>query len=521
MNIPPRLVPAALLAALILCASALHADVKLPPVFSDHMVLQRDLPAPIWGTAAPEEEITVTIAGQSKTAKADAKGLWRVKLDPLKVGPALTLIVKGKNTLTIKDVLVGEVWLGSGQSNMDGRAGGYSKSDDGLTKILASGPYPKIRHLSSRNNSWQEATPQTMPSFGALLLPFGLRLQQELDVPVGLLLGAVGGTPSGYWLSEEMFHADAACKTVVEKFAATYQPEPLQKKYVTDLAAWEKAVAVAKLEKKNAPRKPSPPGKPGETTGGKIGNLFESHIRSFVGYGIRGVLWDQGESGTAITGVDQYTLMGALIRGWRKDWGQGDFPFLYVQKPSGGGPAWDPENPVTKQANKFAALPAQVPGNADGSYRELHIRILRYPQTAMVTSSDLGSGVHPTNKSGYGERAASVALGVAYGKKVEYYGPLYESHQVDGGKIRIRFTHVGQGLAFKHGDKLQGFAIAGEERKFHWATAVIEGDTVLVSSDQVAKPVAARYAWASQHPWANLFNKDGLPAQTFRTDDWK
>ena len=520
MNIPSRLASATLLAIFTLYPPALRADVKLPPVFSDHMVLQRDVAAPVWGTAAPEEEVTVSIAGQTKSTKADAKGLWRVKLDPLKVGPALTLTVKGKNTIALKDVLVGEVWLGSGQSNMAGTAGGYAKADEGLQKILAGGPYPKIRHISSRG-SWQEATPQTMASFGAILLPFGLKLQQELDVPIGLMLGAVGGTPSGYWLTDEMFQGDAACKALVAKAAAVYQPEAAQKKYEADLVAWEKASAAAKAEKKNAPRKPAPPAKPGETSGAKIGHLYEAHIRGFVGYAMRGVLWDQGESGTAISGVDQYTLMGALIRGWRKDWAQGEFPFLYVQKPSGGGPAWDPADPVTKQANQYAAAPPNVPAAGDGSYRELHIRILRYPQTAMVTASDLGSGVHPTNKSGYGERAARVALGVAYGKKVEFYGPLYESHQIDGAKIRIRFTHVGQGLAFKHGEKLQGFAVAGEDKKFHWATATIDGDTVVVTSDLVTKPVAVRYAWASVHPWANLFNKDGLPAQTFRTDDWK
>ena len=521
MNLHSPFSAAALLAAFSLCVPALRADVKLPPVFSSHMVLQREVTAPVWGSAAPDEEVTVSIAGQTKTTKADAKGLWRVKLDPLRVGPALTLTVKGKNTLTLTDVLVGEVWLGSGQSNMDGRAGGYAKGDEGLTKILAGGPYPKIRHINGRSGVWQEATPQTMAGFGAILLPFGLKLQQELDVPVGLMLGAVGGTPSGYWLTDEMFNADAPCKELFAKLTAVYQPEVAQKKYEADLLAWAKAVEAAKAEKKNAPAKPKPSAKPGETTGGKIGNLYEANIRGFVGYAIRGVLWDQGESGTAISGVDQYTLMGALIRGWRKDWAQGEFPFLYVQKPSGGGPAWDPADPVTKQANQYAAAPPNVPAAGDGSYRELHIRILRYPQTAMVTASDLGSGVHPTNKSGYGERAARVALGVAYGKKVEFYGPLYESHQIDGAKIRIRFTHVGQGLAFKHGEKLQGFAVAGEDKKFHWATATIDGDTVVVTSDLVTKPVAVRYAWASVHPWANLFNKDGLPAQTFRTDDWK
>jgi sialate O-acetylesterase len=239
-----------------------------------------------------------------------------------------------------------------------------------------------------------------------------------------------------------------------------------------------------------------------------------------IPFGIRGVLWDQGESGTAVFGVDQYTLMGALIRGWRKEWGQGDFPFLYVQKPSGEGCAWDPEDPVTNKANKFAPLPAAVPATASGVYRETHVRIAQYPGTAMVISTDLGSGIHPTNKSGYGSRAARVALGMVYGRKIEYYGPVYASHKVEGNKVRVSFTHVGAGLAFKHGDKLQGFAVAGEDKVFHWADAVIDGDTVVVTSDKVAKPVAVRYAWADKHPWANLFNKDGLPAQTFRTDGW-
>lgn len=503
---------------LLALATAARADVKLPPVFSDHMVFQRDIAAPVWGTASPGEEISVAIAGQTKTAKADAQGKWRVKLDPLKVGDPLTLTVKGKNTLTLRDVLVGEVWVGSGQSNMDGRVSGYAKGDEVLAE-LAKKSFPQIRHIN-RGGTWQVATPQASGGFGALLYPFGVRLHEELKVPVGLMLGAVGGTPSGYWLSEEMYQADAACKEVAAQFAKTYPLEALQKKYPQDIAAWEKAVEAAKKDGKKAPNKPAPPGKPGETTtGAKIGHLFESHIRGYVGYGIRGVLWDQGESGTAVVGVDQYTLMGALIKGWRKDWAQGEFPFLYIQKPSGNGCAWDTENPVTKNASKFAALPAAVP--TDGAYRELHLRIQRHPHTALVTASDLGSGVHPTNKSGYGARASQVALGMVYGQKVETQGPLYASHTMEGGKVRLKFTHVGKGLAARHSEKLQGFAIAGEDKKFVWADAVIEGDTIVVSSDKVAKPAAVRYAWASAHPWANLFNQDGLPAQTFRTDDWK
>ena len=505
-------------ALLLTAAFVARAEVKLPPVFSDHMVLQREIAAPVWGTASPGEEITVSIAGQSKSTKADDAGKWRVKLDPLKVGDPLTLTVKGKNTVTINDVLVGEVWVGSGQSNMDGRVNGYAKNDEVLAELAAKS-FPQIRHINSRG-TWQVATPQASGGFGALLYPFGIRLHEELKVPVGMMLGAVGGTPSGYWLSEEMYARDAACKTVADEFAKTYPLENLQKKYSDEVAAWEKAVEAAKKDGKPAPRKPNPPGKPGETaTGAKIGHLFEAHIRGYVGYGIRGVLWDQGESGTAIIGVDQYTLMGALIKGWRQDWGQGEFPFLYIQKPSGNGCAWDTANPVTKNASAFAPLPAQVP--TDGGYRDLHIRIQRHPNTALVIASDLGSGVHPTNKSGYGTRASRVALGFVYGQKVETQGPLLASHAVEGGKIRLKFTHVGQGLAARHSEKLQGFAIAGEDKKFVWADAVIDGDSVVVSSDKVPQPAAVRYAWANAHPWANLFNKDGLPAQTFRTDQWK
>jgi len=236
-----------------------------------------------------------------------------------------------------------------------------------------------------------------------------------------------------------------------------------------------------------------------------------------VPYAIRGVLWDQGESGTAVPEVDQFTMMGALIRGWRNVWGQGDFPFLYVQKPSGGGCAWDEENPVTRMADAFSKQPAAPNKDADGQYRALHIKIMQHPNTAMATASDLGSGVHPINKSGYGRRACRVALGLVYGRKVEIYGPLYESHTAQGGKIRIRFGHVGQGLAIKHADKLQGFEIAGEDGIFHWAEAEIDGDTVVAGSAEVSKPVHVRYAWSRNHTWANLFNQAGLPALTFST----
>jgi sialate O-acetylesterase len=328
------------------------------------------------------------------------------------------------------------------------------------------------------------------------------------------LVGALGGTASGEWISQEALAADSACQAAI---AAASTPEVL-KDYEQRLAQWEKDVrpAKAKGEKKGNPQ----PVKPGKCERG-IGHLYNAHIRPLQPYGIRGVLWDQGESGVLIGGIDQYTLMGALIRGWRKDWAQGDFPFIYVQKPSGGGCAWTPADKV-KAKSYEVKLPAKAPGSGDDlrSPIEENIRMIRYPNTAMVISSDLAGALHPANKSAYGRRATTVALATVYGRKIEYYGPVYASHIVEDGKMRIKFTHVGQGLAFQQSNKLKGFALAGEDKVFQWADAIIDGDTVVVSSKAVPKPVAVRYAWSAKRAWANLFNKDGLPAVPFRTDSW-
>ncbi len=503
------------------CTQTLLADVKLPQLFSDHMVLQRNIPLPIWGTAAPGEEIRVSIDKQELTTKANGQGEWKVKLAPLGLGEPRTLTVRGKNTLVLKDVLVGEVWVGSGQSNMAGTVKGYAANDPVLAE-MAKKSFPQLRLLKiSGNTGWQESSLQNNEAASALLFSFGVSLQQSLNVPVGLMLGAVGGTPSGYWLTQEMYQADTHCLAQAKEAAANYDPVAALSKYEVDTAKWKVAAAASKERKEKIPRAPNAPVPPGEVSGGKIGHLYEAHVRPAVAYGIRGVLWDQGEGGTAINSVDQFNVMGALIRGWRNDWNQGEFPFLYVQKPSGNGCAWDPSDPVTNQASKFSPLPNVVPPTKDGLYRELHLKIASHPNTWMVTSSDLGSNTHPTNKSGYGARAARVALGRVYRTIVAVYGPTYKSHQVEGSKIRIAFGNVGQGLSPRHTEKLQGFTIAGSDKKFVWAEATIEGEAIVVSSPQVANPVAVRYAWATSHPWANLFNKDGLPAQTFRTDDWK
>lgn len=508
-----RSLVAALLLALVPCAVApytAHGEVKLPAILSSHMVLQRECPAPIWGTAQPGEKVTVKFRSQEKQATADAQGKWLVKLDPLEAGGPDVLTVAGSNTLTLEDVLVGEVWLGSGQSNMAGRVNSYAKNDPGLQKIVDAAPYPKLR-VAQATGGWKLADKAGCEGFSAILLPFGLRLHQELGVPVGLMVGAVGGTPSGRWLTEEMFAADTMCQEQAKAAVATYDPAKAQAAYEAALKKWE--ADNAKADAKKAPRKPTPPVAPGKIRASRFGDLYDQHIAPMVPYAIRGVLWDQGEAQTAVEGVDQVAVMGALIRGWRKVWDI-EFPFLSVQKPSGGGPAFDESNPINEKADKFAALPAEVPAPL-AAYPQHHLQLRQHPLTWLVTCTDLGSGIHPTNKSGYGSRAAQVALGAVYKKPVAIYGPTYKSHKIEGNKVRVEFDHVGGGLAFKHGDKLQGFALAGADKKFHWADAKIEGNSVVLQSAAVAEPVAVRYAWAFPHPWANLFNQDGLPALSF------
>ena len=508
------------LLSFLLISSTMHAAVKPARCFSDHMVLQRDMAVPVFGTAEPGERIVVTIAGQTKKTTADSDGRWRVELKPLKAGGPYAMSIAGATTVKFSDILIGDVWMGSGQSNMAGAAGHYAKRDDVLAKWIADGPYPNVRLLSTRTKTWVTATPTTAAQFSAILFAFGLTLHKDLDVPIGLYVGAVGGTPSGLWIPSEALFASAECERLYNDGRKAYSHERQMKQYTAKLAAWDRASAKAKAEgKKPRGRKPTAPTPPPPFKELKAGGLFDRYIRHMAGYGIRGVLWDQGEAGTKILNIDQFTMMGALIGGWRELWGQGEFPWIYVQKPSGGGCAFGLEDDfTTRMADAFEPLPSQINPKDDGVYREIHSRIMQHPNTHMAIARDLGSSVHPANKSGYGARAAQVALAKVYGKDVERYGPLYRSHTVEGDKIRITFTNVGQGLAFRHADRLQGFAIAGEDKVFHWADAVIDGETVVVSSKDVPSPVAVRYAWARVARWANLFNKDGLPALAFQTD---
>lgn len=343
-----------------------------------------------------------------------------------------------------------------------------------------------------------------------------MSLQQDLNVPIGLRVGAVGGTPSGRWLTRDMLEADAAAMAILKTAGEKQDWTAIQKRHQTAMAKWKGAAAKAKKEKKRAPRQPRAPQQPG-TIPGYVGNLYQAHIASFTGYGIRGVLWDQGESGTQLPGIDQYTTMGALVRGWREAWGQ-EFPWLYVQKPSGGGPAWDRTRSENRMANQYAPRKSQSTPKPY-TYRVHHVKINQQPDVAIVQSVDLGSGVHPLNKSGYGARAALVARGFEYEQDVVWSGPRYKSHEVKDGKIHVDFEHVGSGLAWKHGEKPFGFTIAGENGVHHWAEVAIEDrDTIVLHHEKVPAPTAAAYGIEKDRAYANLFNKEGLPMAAFDTE---
>lgn len=488
------------------------------------MVLQRDAEVPVWGTADAGSDIFISFAGQTATTTASDEGNWKVSLKPLKASadPRSMKVSSGDTTVTFNDVLVGDVWIGSGQSNMAGRAASYAKNDESLAALVKQGSFPTIRLMEGGlKPTWTETTGETIPRTSALLFPFGERLQRELDVPIGLILGAVGGTPSGYWIPPETFASSGRCKASIAEFSKTFDPAKNQKQYEAKLAAWKKAAAKAKADgKKPRGRKPTPAAGPGGSLrGGKIGGLFDRKIRSAVGYRIKGVLWDQGEAYSGVQGVDQFVMMSELIRGWRELWGQGDFPFLFVQKPSGGGNAFSNENPITRNGEAFSPVPREANLVAmSGEQRFLYVRLMHdNPNAFMVPASDLGPNIHPSNKWGYGNRAAEVALSEVYKTGMQAYGPMYRSHKFDGSKVVVSFNQVGKGLTVAHSDTLQGFTIAGKDGVWHWADAKIDGETVVVWSDKVSSPTQVRYAFAAKRQWANLFNKDGLPATVFST----
>jgi sialate O-acetylesterase len=503
--------------AIFLCtlgtASTVWAEVKLPAVFADNMVLQREIRIPVWGTAEPGEQVTVTVDDQRGTATADAEGRWRTEIGPVLSGGPYEMTVAGKNRITFRNVVVGEVWICSGQSNMEMAVGNSTKAWGGVRNAqeeIASGNFPMIRHFGVKkavagkpqNNlqgQWVVATPETVGEFTAVGYFFGREIHKALGVPVGLIHTSWGGTPAESWTSAPALAADPALASIVadwEKKRAEY-PAALEK-YRQQLSEWNQAAQEAEAEGRPAPEQPKPPDNPYGNPWRAAG-LYNAMIAPLMPYGIRGAIWYQGESNAGR--AEQYRkLFPAMIQDWRRAWGQGNFPFLFVQLAGF-------ENPWG-QKNRWPYL------------REAQLLTLSLPKTGMAVAIDIGDqyDIHPRNKQDVGRRLALAAQAVAYGRDIAYSGPIFESMQIQDSKVRLRFRHAKGGLVAL-GGKLRGFEIAGEDRQFVPAQAKTDGETVIVTSDKVNNPVAVRYAWAD-FPECNLYNKAGLPASPFRTDDW-
>lgn len=508
----------ALLSLLTVCA---QADVTLSGMFTDNMVLQRGTEIPIWGMAALGEEVSVSAAGQTKTATADADGKWMVRLDPIEIAEPFTVTVSGNNEITLQNVVMGEVWVCSGQSNM---VWTVANSVNGAEEV-ANANFPMIRlcqiprktaiePVDQVEAAWVECSPETVPSFSGVGYFFGRDLHQALGVPVGLISTNWGGTPAEAWTSREKMEGDPDYAEMYEWWEATIEryPEALEKYRNETLPEWEKKVEEAKAAGETPPRRPRAPAGPDYYR--RPSNLFNGMIHPLIPYAIRGATWYQGEAnasadGGGRTGAWQYRkLFPTMIEDWRERWGY-DFPFAWVQL-----------------AN-FRAI-EEAPGpSAWAELRESQTLTLSLPNTGQALAIDVGEegNIHPKDKQTVGHRLALWARDEVYGEDIVSSGPMYESMTVEGNRVRLSFTSTADGLQIgvtenaPEGSPLLGFQIAGEDRQWVWADAEIDGDTVVVWSEDIAEPVAVRYAWAN-NPVANLYNSAGLPAVPFRTDDW-
>ncbi len=497
--------PLRLLALFVLSVGALsvRAAVSLPAIFADHMVLQRDARVPVWGTADAGAVVTVEFAGQKKSATAAPDGRWRVDLEPLAVSATprdlvVTAVLKAKTeNQKFTDVLVGEVWLGSGQSNM---AMTVNRSKD-FEAERAAANFPLIRHFkedspnsesaqSTGKGRWLVTTPDTVAGYSAALYFFGRELHQTLRVPVGLINSSVGGTPIEAWIAADVQRNDPALQAAIAALPPSATAAPTPPPAAPKAASSEK--------QKNAPKRASKTAKataPRSSTGG----LYNGKISPLIPYAIRGALWYQGEANSTPAKAPLYAhQLPLLIRDWRARWGY-DFPFAWVQLPNftGAGRDW----PLV---------------------REAMLKTLALPKTGMAIAIDVGEAndIHPKNKQAVGHRLAQWALGTVYAQKVPATsGPLPAGHEIRGREIVLRFKHTDGGLVAQ-GGPLTGFIVAGADHIWRPAQARLVGNTVVVSSPEVAAPVAARYAWENL-PTCNLFNAAGLPASPFRTDDWK
>jgi sialate O-acetylesterase len=537
-----------------------RADVRMPAIFGDHMVLQQNKKIPVWGWADPGEQVTVELNKVAVSAKADADGKWRVDLAPAKVANPPTLTVKGKNTLTFTDVLLGDVWICSGQSNMEfDLAGnlapykGFGGAANAATAVPAAND-PQLRlFLVTKKialqpetdvvGKWEVCTPESAALFSAVGYFFGQELRSAIKRPIGLIGSYWGGQPAQAFTSLSGLQKEPPFTNYVDAYqkrladypkakedypaaVAAYQDKVKEWKttvgptFLPLLKQWQEEAATAMAAGQPVPRKPVPsvplPKAPSLPEGGPSTPtvLYNGMISPIIPYAIKGAIWYQGEA-NAPHALEYRTLFPRMISDWREKWNQGDFPFIFVQL----------ANFMKPQVNPSEGGWAEL--------REAQLKTLALPNTGMAVTIDIGNprDIHPKDKQDVGLRLALAAKHLAYGQELVYSGPIYDSMKVEGNKIRLSFRHTGSGLQIHAAPwlpsgetppsptELTGFAIAGADQNWVWAKARIEGNNVMVSSDQIASPVAVRYGWASD-PSCDLYNKEGLPASPFRTDDW-
>ncbi len=631
-------------------------NINLPVLFGDNMVLQRNVKIPIWGKADPGGKVSVQCAGKRKTVKVTEDGEWRINFNALNAGGPFELKVIGQDTINYKNVMVGEVWLCSGQSNMEMPLAGWGKVLN-YEQEIAEANYPDIRlfqfnHTMSavpstkvNSDGWKQCAPSTIPEFSSTAFFFGRAVHEKLNVPIGLINSSWGGTVVEAWTSADSLRVDPDFEEIIaaadsggfteenywlffkqrldfwsfdiqqkidslgsydngwekqdfnstawetmelptlwEKAGLNVDGVVWFRKEVTIPPSWEKqnltlsmgtindcdvtwfngkkvgseghriiprvyeipdslvktgrnviAVQVldignkggvygdagqlklisAKdsislsgtwqykidplpLDLKKLPRQPNIPRSANRPT-----VLYNGMIAPLIPYAIQGAIWYQGES-NAGRAYQYRRLFKTMIQDWRTHWNQGDFPFLFVQL-----------------AN-FRQTKSEPADDAWAELREAQSMVLSLPNTAMAVAIDIGDAfdIHPKNKQEVGRRLALNALNLVYDQEIEYSGPIYKSKTIEGNKIRLSFDHADKGLTTPNDEELKGFAIAGADKKFHWAQAEIDSNSILVWNDKIENPIAVRYAWAS-NPICNLYNKAGLPASPFRTDSWQ
>ncbi len=499
-------------AAFLLLLAAARADVTLPDIFSDAMVLQQAQKVPVWGKAAPGERVTVEFAGQSKTASTAADGNWKVMLDPLAASSEpRSLTISGMNRIVFADVLVGEVWLVSGQSNMqltlpetnNGDAVVAAASDAQIRLFNVSRRFA-FGHETGRLGRWLPVTSESVRDFSAAGYYFAVELRKALNVPIGIINSSFGGSQAEAWTPVEYLRADLELVACVERTKIWDDERPrVQAEYAQQLAAWRVASDQAKAQ---GARPPAQPREPDALREYRIAaSIYDRMIAPLIPFRIRGNVWYQGESNEAR--AEQYTiLLPTMIRAWRERWGEGDFPFGIVQLPN----YRDPQ-----------PAPADEPWSFVREAQRRSARTLA--NTGLIVTIDIGEAhdIHPKDKLTVGRRMALWALQSVYGKPMTASGPLFRDVQQHGARLTVRFSDAGKGLRLRDGSTLDEFAVAGADRQWRWAHARITGrDRVEVWADAVPHPQAVRYAFNNNPRHPNLTNESGLPAAPFRSDDW-